>query len=358
MLMVSQNLVLQLLNANQTLKHAEFTVSLELLFRFVLYRQPFSQFVIMCESAPYIFAEEQMSKSEQDTCILNPIAASEGNSRSSKLIRSAQVYLSKLAENLLKFIELYQKQLQTEDAQNILEELFPTMSGEDFEKYSAVLNTPIVRQMIVKVTREDALFIAVSKDFKSCRHFLVNNLIDKFCRHDVRSIQTDEAREHILRILHNSGRYKIDADKSMSRKIDKVLEILEQYVDAENPFQFRPDCDLPNVPALRETTALSKIDYSNKEGKTTATKRVTSGTSSSSCEVGPKQQQYQVLPSQDLRLGQKHRHANTMTIAANIMQANLMRKGMDFMAASVAIQSTSSKASLTSGLVSQYRSFW
>jgi hypothetical protein len=201
----------------------------------------------MCESAPYIFAEEQMSQSAQDTLIRNP---SSGNSRKSKLIKSAQVYLSKLAENLLKFIEKYQTQLQTEDALDILEELFPTMSGEDFAKYSTVLNTPIVRQMFCTVTREDKLFVEVSKDFKSCRHYLVNNLINKFCRHDVQSIQSDEAKEHILRILHNSGRYKTEADQSMSKKIDRVLAILVQYVDAENPLKFRPDCDLPKVPAL------------------------------------------------------------------------------------------------------------
>ena len=218
---VSQSLVIELLHANQELKQKEFEVSLELLIRFVAYQQPLSNFFIMCESAPYIFAEEVLSDDNEaeNTSIVNSSEALVNNgTRRTNLIKSAQVYLSKLSENLLKFIRLYRKQIQSDDSVDILAQLYRTIPPQTLQKYGALLNLAEVRKMICDVTREDDMFYQLSriKKFKNCRHFLMNHLIDKFCSRDVTTLTTNDARKNILIIMHNLEIYKPGADKYTS----------------------------------------------------------------------------------------------------------------------------------------------
>ena len=264
---VSQSLVIELLHANQELKQKEFEVSLELLIRFVAYQQPLSNFFIMCESAPYIFAEEVLSDDNEaeNTSIVNSSEALVNNgTRRTNLIKSAQVYLSKLSENLLKFIRLYRKQIQSDDSVDILAQLYRTIPPQTLQKYGALLNLAEVRKMICDVTREDDMFYQLSriKKFKNCRHFLMNHLIDKFCSRDVITLTTGDARENILIIMHNLEIYKPGADKQMNKRIDQVLKILNQYVSEDNPYQFREN--LPSV-VLRPRSSLSR-DYGNSDG--------------------------------------------------------------------------------------------
>ena len=259
--------MIELLHANQELKQKEFAVSLELLFRFVAYQQPLSNFFIMCESAPYIFAEKELSDNNEaeNTSIVNPAVQLVNNgTRRTNLIKSAQIYLSKLSENLLKFIRLYRKQIQTDDSVDILAQLYTTVPPQVLQKYGELLNLAEVRKMICSVTREDEMFYQLSKfkKFKQCRHFLMNHLIDKFCSRDVTSLTTGDARENILIIMHNLEIYKPGADKQMNKRIDQVVNILHQYVTEDNPFQFRDN--LPAV-VLRPRSSLSR-DYSNSDG--------------------------------------------------------------------------------------------
>jgi hypothetical protein len=264
---VSQSLVIELLHANQELKQKEFEVSLELLFRFVAYQQPLSNFFIMCESAPYIFAEEGLSDDNdaENLSIVNSAEALvKSGTRRTNLIKSAQVYLSKLSENLLKFIRRYRKQIQTDDSVDILVQLYGTIPPETLHKYGALLNLAEVRKMICDVTREDEMFCELSKikKFKNSRHFLMNHLIDKFCSRDVTTLSTGDARENILIIMHNLEIYKPGADNEMKKRIDQVLKIIKQYVSEENPYQFR--ANLPAV-VLRSRSSLSR-DYSKSDG--------------------------------------------------------------------------------------------
>ncbi len=85
-----QNLMLELLEDNQALKNKEFTVSVQLLITFVTLKQRFSTFFLMCEALPEIYAAKAMGGVEEER---------------KSFVQSAEIYLSKIATNLLKLFK-------------------------------------------------------------------------------------------------------------------------------------------------------------------------------------------------------------------------------------------------------------
>ena len=89
-----QNLMLELLEDNQALKNKEFTVSVQLLITFVTLKQHLSTFFLMCEALPEIYAARA-------TEAMGGVVEGERES----FVQSAEIYLSKIATNLLKFFK-------------------------------------------------------------------------------------------------------------------------------------------------------------------------------------------------------------------------------------------------------------
>jgi hypothetical protein len=90
-LLTFQNLMLELLEDNQALKNKEFTVSVQLLITFVTLKQRFSTFFLMCEALPEIYAAKAMGGGTEE--------------ERESFVQSAEIYLSKIATNLLKFFK-------------------------------------------------------------------------------------------------------------------------------------------------------------------------------------------------------------------------------------------------------------
>ncbi len=88
-----RNLIMELVKDNQKLNEKEFTVSVELLLAFVrYYKQRFSTFFIMCESLPEEYAIDKMSETVNEA-------------QKKSFVKSEEIYLTKLASNLLKFLK-------------------------------------------------------------------------------------------------------------------------------------------------------------------------------------------------------------------------------------------------------------
>eukprot|EP01036_Dinobryon_divergens_P031999 gene31999-41498_t len=185
-----RQLLFGLLHENHQLKQKEFQVSMELIFRYVTYQQHFSKFFIMCESFPVAFSEGLL---EQESVI---------NSKSrTALIKASEDYLCRLASNLIEFFKQF-LQLEAEmDSSDLVRKIFPSVMDSQKEKYCAIMDDPSVRKMIHLVSREDQLFVDLcsKSDFKTSRHYLLDNLVERFCNSDIETLGSDESKEYIIK---------------------------------------------------------------------------------------------------------------------------------------------------------------
>jgi hypothetical protein len=245
-----RDLIMDLLKENHRLKQKEFTVSVELLLQYVRYKQRFSNFFIMCESLPELFAQDYINNG--------------GNIEHKRtLIRSAEVYLTKLASNLLKFFKKCLSLKDSDDALVILDKYFPEISLEEKENYRKILNDTDVRGMIRSVSKADEIFMALStiSDFKTVRCYLVDHIVNKFCTDKISDIRTKENQEYILTILRNVGNYNESLGTNIAlRKVEKITRVLESCWDKTNSLEFPDESCI--VPRLRRSTILNTTDYS------------------------------------------------------------------------------------------------
>ncbi len=98
-------------------------------------------------------------------------------------VKSGEIYLTKLASNLLKFLKQCRRLQDDEDAQTVLSKAFPSIGPELTNQYRAILNDRDVRKLVKSVSRADEIFISlvVQKIFKTTRCYLVNKIVDQFC---------------------------------------------------------------------------------------------------------------------------------------------------------------------------------
>ena len=166
------------------------------------------------------------------------------------------------------------------ESSDLVRKIFPSVMDSQKEKYCAILDDPAVRSMIRKVSREDQLFIELcsKSDFKTSRHYLLDNLVSKFCNSDIETLRSDESKEYIISIMRNIKYHKGLATKD---NVTKITRMLEQYVDKNNPFDYRTE---PlNNRQLR--SSISIIDYSGMESSAISSKK-SSGRSSSDAAKG------------------------------------------------------------------------
>ena len=262
-----RDLILELLHENQMLQQKEFTVSVHLLLAFVRYKQRFTTFFLMCESLPELFAEEEMDGVETDAA------------RRKNLIKSAEIYLTKLASNLLSFFKKFQKIQDGTDSIVILDEVFPTISSDQKVTYQNILNDPDVRKMIKYVSVADEIFMQLNEanDFKTCRCFLVNRIVDRFCSKDgLGNIRTPENEEYILSVLKNVSDYQRMGLQIEKKRLNKILTLLESC-----ELDFRKNTSTVSA-RLRSTTIFDQPDYTHHMGSVSSSSRSRSSSSSRS----------------------------------------------------------------------------
>ena len=253
--------LIELLKEQHHLKQKEFVVSMELVMRYASYQQGFSKFFIMCESLPLAFADSYEPTVEN----------SRENEHKQKLIKSAEIYLNRLATNLFKFFKEYRiaitKKTNVKDA---LVKIFPVITSSEMEKYVAVLNNPNVRLLIDNLTMEDEMFVEFANmhDFKTYRIYLVTHLVQLTCKHEFDAINSHAMKDSIIEILRNIKKYKPDVEEKLVKKVSRVLETC---MDNRNVLELR------NVPTrvtdlhsrvtdLRSSTTQSSISYKNMGG--------------------------------------------------------------------------------------------
>jgi hypothetical protein len=249
------------------LQQKEFTVSVHLLLAFVRYKQRFTTFFLMCESLPELFAEEEMDGVETDAA------------RRKNLIKSAEIYLTKLASNLLSFFKKFQKIQDGTDSIVILDEVFPTISSDQKVTYQNILNDPDVRKMIKYVSVADEIFMQLNEanDFKTCRCFLVNRIVDRFCSKDgLGNIRTPENEEYILSVLKNVSDYQRMGLQIEKKRLNKILTLLESC-----ELDFRKNTSTVSA-RLRSTTIFDQPDYTHHMGSVSSSSRSRSSSSSRS----------------------------------------------------------------------------
>ena len=244
-----RQLLFGLLHENHQLKQKEFQVSIELIFRYVTYKQHFSKFFIMCESFPVAFSEGLL---EQESVI-------SAKSRTA-LIKASEDYLCRLASNLMEFFKQFLQLEADMDSSDLVRKIFPSVMDSQKEKYCAILDDPAVRKMIHLVSREDQLFIDLcsKSDFKTSRHYLLDNLVERFCNSDIETLRSDESKEYIISIMQN---IKLHKGLTTTDNITKITRMLEKYVDKNNPFDYRID-PLNN---RRLRSSISVVDYKGME---------------------------------------------------------------------------------------------
>jgi hypothetical protein len=246
-----RDLILELLHENQKLQQREFTVSVHLLLAFVRYKQRFTTFFLMCESLPELFAAEEMDVVETDAA------------RRKNLVKSAEIYLTKLASNLLSFFKKFQKIPDGTDSIVVLDEAFPTISSDQKVMYQNILNDPDVRKMIKYVSVADEIFMQLNEanDFKTCRCFLVNRIVDRFCSKDgLGNIRTPENEEYILSVLKNVSDYQRMGLQIEKKRINKILNLLESC-----ELDFRTNRSTVSA-RLRSSTIFDQPDYTHHMG--------------------------------------------------------------------------------------------
>ena len=259
-----RKLLFGLLQEYHGLKQKEFQVSIELMLRYVTYQQHFSKFFIMCESFPVAFAETLMiQENAEDAAYRN------------RLIKSSEVYLTKLASNLMTFFKQYIKLEGTRTSSDLVKEIFPTISESQTKNYCEVLDEPNVRAMIHKVTREDQMFVALCghADFKTSRHYIFDNLVNKFCTAGIDQLREDDSKEYIISIMRNIEMHK---DKVPEKKIKTIMRILEKYVDPANPFEYRgEEIHIRQLRSEKDSSILGR-DYSGMDSSSNTGKTLTS----------------------------------------------------------------------------------
>ena len=147
----------QLLDNRYEMVTDEFTVSMELLMKFVQCKQRFSSFFIMCESIPETFAQKKFRR-EQKKCKTEK-ELEDLNKWKRYLIVMGEKYLTKFGTLLLKFFKDYRKLKEGEDATSAIENHFGAVSPIVKQRYVEVLNNHDVRAMIRSVSMADEMFM-------------------------------------------------------------------------------------------------------------------------------------------------------------------------------------------------------
>ena len=217
-----QNLMLELLEDNMALKNKEFTVSVQLLITFVTLRQRFSTFFLMCEALPEIYAARA-------TEAMGGVIEGERES----FVQSAEIYLSKIATNLLKFFKKCRKMEEGTDAIEVLEKVFPGIGPAKKEIFREILNRPGVRKLIRSVSKADEIFMSLVgvKDIKTVRCRLVDEIVHRFCNQKIEAVKTDENSAFIYSILKRAGH----DNKVTERKRQQILRCLKDWTEDFQP---------------------------------------------------------------------------------------------------------------------------
>ena len=264
-LVTFRDLIMDLLDENQKLKQKEFTVSVELLLKFVRYKQRFSTFFIMCESLP----EQHAMKS---------LSGSNDVEHKKSLIKSAEIYLTRLATNLLSFFIKCQSLKDGMDAMEILDKEFPWIAREQKDIYCNILNEPDVRKMISSISLKDEIFMRIAKmrDFKSIRCYLVDHIVNMFCDGKIEDIKTPENQEYLFNVIQNASNYKKIGYDIPAKKRDKITKMLGECT----ALGFLKDDNTCVANRLRASTLFSSADYTNmdatKLSSSSSTKRKSS----------------------------------------------------------------------------------
>ena len=122
----------------------------------------------MCESINEDYASEKMGKTVN-------------KAQKKSLVKSGDIYLTKLASYLLKILKQCRRLQDDEDAQTVLSKVFPSIGSEQTNQYHAILHDGDVRKLIRSVSKADEIFMSlvVQKNFKTTRCYLINQIMDR-----------------------------------------------------------------------------------------------------------------------------------------------------------------------------------
>ena len=269
-----QNLMLELLDDNQALKNKEFTVSVQLLITFVTLKQRFSTFFLMCEALPEIYAAKAMGGGTEE--------------ERESFVQSAEIYLSKIATNLLKFFKKCRQMEEGTDAIEVLDKVFPGIGPAKKGIYQEILNRPDVRKLIRSVSKADEIFMSLVgvKDIKTVRCRLVDEIVHRFCNQKIEAVKTDENSAFIHSILKKAGQ----DNKVTERKRQQILRCLKDWTENFEPSDkniiVRPST-INSTIRYGGTTSSSSSSLSKRKASSSSSSYSSSSSSSSLPQLPP-----------------------------------------------------------------------
>ena len=247
--------LMNLLDKKFEIATLEFQLSMEMILRYTQYQQPFWQFLLMCEAISVEFAEKKLIEDPtKDFLIMRNFASSQ---------------LDNMSWNMMTFIKKYVASKSLLETQANLQMVFPAVNGQLLDKYSLILSHESVSKAISNVSRDDDLFMRLTKSkcLKDARLELMSALATAFCR-DKRSFLDSKDKsikadiQLVLKNIHSIG------SKVTTKVIKEVQELLVTYVSDDvvvNPFP-RPESGsefLVHSRKLRPPKEGAPVNYEN-----------------------------------------------------------------------------------------------
>jgi len=232
-----------------------FQLSMEVIFRYAQFRHSFSKFYLLIEYAPYQFAKDLLLRGEIK------------NEEQVKMIRSGQVFIRKVAVDILNFfIKLRERSktknqnlLSSKDIGEILFNVYKDIPQKVCLQYVDTLSQAPVQQAVKSVAFSDELFVKFST---TCDVKLVQyreQLSIRFS--EILADNKDDLKSFFLTNDKVSEVfYGINLVTEDEKRIRQVRRIVEQVCDPDKQFTVRE-----NVRRLSTRNKQQIISYENME---------------------------------------------------------------------------------------------
>jgi len=232
-----------------------FQLSMEVIFRYAQFRHSFSKFYLLIEYAPYQFAKDLLLRGEIK------------NEEQVRMIRSGQVFIRKLAVDILNFfIKLRERSktkkqnlLSSKDIGEILSNVYKDIPEKVCLQYVDTLSQAPVQQAVKSVAFSDELFVKFSttSDVKLVHYR--EQLSIRFS--EILADNKDDLKSFFLTNEKVSEVfYGINLVTEDEKRIKQVRRIVEQVCDPDKQFIVRD-----NVRRLSQRNKQQIISYENME---------------------------------------------------------------------------------------------
>ena len=255
---VIHDCLMNLLDKKYHIATLEFQLSMEMILRYTQYKQPFWQFMLMCESIAVEFTKKKITDDPTKDFQLT--------------LNFAQSQLDTISWDMMTFVKHYVKHAKIDDMKNILSHVYKSIDGALLDKYSAILSSDSVIAAISNISREDDLFarLSASKTLKNARLELLSGLASRFC-HDSSFFLKDNklAAKEIENVLTNIHSIHGQVPKKVREEVHNALIIYCTEDERENPL---PRSVSKGSFLISSKNLRPRTDVSYKEGGTSSTK--------------------------------------------------------------------------------------